>query len=435
MELTICYCIIYLIEALILWQYATNLLRPKYNRCYEGLLLLCLYSILLFIFSEQDFLTNALSFLLANFIFLIVMYQTKWFSALFHASITTIVMGISELMVLAIMSHFAPDFFAERNYFRNLVILTILSKTLYLLILYFLSNFFIEKKDKNLCYDKTSLILTFVPLSSLCILLTLIEICTNAKLTLVLDWMISISAILILVINLFIFAINNHTQKKNIEFTEMQLLLQKEYDASQYYKLLLEQTENHNIIIHDIKKHLHSIALLNQQGESEKINSYIQRIIDFSDLNRTVRLCDNDLLNAILCRYLKQCQEKNISFRTDIRSNTTDFINTEDLTALFCNLLDNAYESSLKMENSSIELHMCNKPNTTLTLITMTNSCRKNPFFKNSKWLVSTKDQPLHHGFGIKSIERIIAKYQGCMEMYYDEETLTFHTIITLTHS
>ena len=134
MELTICYCIIYLIEALILWQYATNLLRPKYNRCYEGLLLLCLYSILLFIFSEQDFLTNALSFLLANFIFLIVMYQTKWFSALFHASITTIVMGISELMVLAIMSHFAPDFFAERNYFRNLVILTILSKTLYLLI-------------------------------------------------------------------------------------------------------------------------------------------------------------------------------------------------------------------------------------------------------------------------------------------------------------
>ena len=131
-----------------------------------------------------------------------------------------------------------------------------------------------------------------------------------------------------------------------MEFTEMQLLLQKEYDASQYYKLLLEQTENHNIIIHDIKKHLHSIALLNQQGESEKINSYIQHIVDFSDLKGSARLCDNNLLNAILCRYFKQCQEKNIAFRTDIRSNVADFINTEDLTALFCNLLDNAYEKA-----------------------------------------------------------------------------------------
>ena len=135
MELTICYCIIYLIEALILWQYATNLLRPKYNRCYEGLLLLCLYSILLFIFSEQSFLINTTSFLIANFIFLIIMYHLKWYSALFHASITTIVMGMSELIVLSIMSHFAPDFFAERNYFRNLVILTIFDFIFYSIII------------------------------------------------------------------------------------------------------------------------------------------------------------------------------------------------------------------------------------------------------------------------------------------------------------
>lgn len=435
MELYICYFFVYFIEALILLEYTSNLFYSKYKKTYEIGLLFFLYGILLFIFNQQDLLTNTLSFLLINFLFIFVMYRIKWFSALFHASITTIVMGMSELMVFSIISHFAPDFFTEKNYFRNLIILIIFSKTIYLLILYFLARIFRKKKEGNIPHNKTSLFLTFVPVASIFIYITLTEICMYAELSLFLDWMISISAILVLCINLFIFVINNYTQKKNIEFTEMQLLLQKEYDASQYYKLLLEQTENHNIIIHDIKKHLHSIALLNQQGESEKINSYIQRIIDFSDLNRSVRLCDNDFFNAILCRYLKQCQEKNISFRTDIRSNTTDFINTEDLTALFFNLLDNAYESSLKMENSSIELHMCNKPNTTLTLITMTNSCRKNPFFKNSKWLVSTKDQPLHHGFGIKSIERIIAKYQGCMEMYYDEETLTFHTIITLTHS
>lgn len=343
-------------------------------------------------------------------------------------------MSMSELMVLSLMSYFAPNFYAEKTYFRNLVILLTFSKTIYLLVLYFLSHFFKEKQEKRQHYNKTTFILTFVPAASMCINFTLIGICLNTDLSLFVDWMISISAVLVLCINLFIFAMNNYTQRKNIEFTEMQLLLQKEYDASQYYKMLLEQNENHNIIIHDIKKHLHSIAALNQRGESEQIDAYIQRITEFSDLKTSVRVCDNDLLNAILCRYMKQCRESDISFRTDIRSGTADFIDTEDLTALFCNLLDNAVDSAMKMTNSFIELHMSNKRNTTLTLITMTNSCRRNPFSPNSKRLVSNKSNPFRHGFGMKSIERVIAKYQGNMEIYYDEETLTFHTIITLNH-
>ena len=434
MEIYICYFFLYLIEALILWQYASNLFRSKFDKLRESLLLTFIYTVLLFIFLYQDFFVNTLTFLLGNFLFFIILYQIKCFSALFHSLITTVTMVTSELMVFSSMKQFAPDFFAERTYFRNLIILSIFSKTVYFLILYFLSHLFKEKIKQDIPHDKTSLIFTVMPITSLCILLTLTGICIKAELSLILDWMISISSIFVLCINLFIFAINNYNQRKSIEFTEMQILLQKEYDASQYYKMLLEQNENHNIIIHDIKKHLQSIASLNQQGESEKIDAYIQRIIDFSSLRDSVRVCDNDLLNAILCRYQKQCRESDISLRTDIRSGTANFINTEDLTSLFCNLLDNAFESAMKMANSFIELHMSNKKNTTLTLITMTNSCRRNPFFPNSKRLVSQKSNPLRHGFGMKSIERVVTKYQGYMEIYYDEETLTFHTIIALNH-
>lgn len=37
-----------------------------------------------------------------------------------------------------------------------------------------------------------------------------------------------------------------------MEFTEMQLLLQKESDSAQYYKMLNAQNENQRILIHDI---------------------------------------------------------------------------------------------------------------------------------------------------------------------------------------
>ena len=84
-----------------------------------------------------------------------------------------------------------------------------------------------------------------------------------------------ISAVLLLLINLLVFGITQYNQKKSREFTEMQLLLQKESDSAEYYKMLLSQNENRSILIHDIKKHLQSIKLLNEKGESEKIDAYI----------------------------------------------------------------------------------------------------------------------------------------------------------------
>lgn len=36
------------------------------------------------------------------------------------------------------------------------------------------------------------------------------------------------------------------------------------------------------------------------------------------------------------------------------------------------------------------------------------------------------------HGFGLKSIRKIVAKYNGNIQIYYNSDTLTFHAIITL---
>lgn len=68
-------------------------------------------------------------------------------------------------------------------------------------------------------------------------------------------------------------------EKKNQEYTELHSLLQKQSDFAEYYQVLLKQYENQSILIHDIKKHLQSIDLLNQQKEYDKISAYIQQLI------------------------------------------------------------------------------------------------------------------------------------------------------------
>lgn len=54
-------------------------------------------------------------------------------------------------------------------------------------------------------------------------------------------------------VNLLVFGINQYNQKKSQEYTDMQLLLQKESDFAQYYEMILSQSENQSILIHDIK--------------------------------------------------------------------------------------------------------------------------------------------------------------------------------------
>lgn len=78
--------------------------------------------------------------------------------------------------------------------------------------------------------------------------------------------------------------------------------------------------------------------------------------MESSDLKETSKICDNEMLNAILCRYQRQCNEKHIVFHTDIRSGTVQNIYQHDLTSLFCNLLDNAVESADNIPDSFIEL-------------------------------------------------------------------------------
>ncbi len=131
--------------------------------------------------------------------------------------------------------------------------------------------------------------------------------------------------------NLLVFGINQYDQQKNTAFTEMQVLLQKEYDSTEYYKMLLQQNDNQRILIHDIKKNLQTIDLLNEKKDFDKIKAYIHQLLKSSDLKEFSRLCDHEMLNAILSRYKHQCSVKNIDFIVDIRNETIFFYPTVTL--------------------------------------------------------------------------------------------------------
>ena len=433
MEIIICYIIIYLIEAFTIKQYCSSLFISKHSASIVSATVVLLYSILFAISFIENALLNTLAFLILNFIFMLFSYDVEWITALFHSVVTTITMCLSELVIVGIVSNLATNYYRSDSYLENLIFLTLTSKPLYFFILYMISHILINPPKKQHGNNTLEIILfSIIPLVSFWVALTFVSICYYAELPNNINRMVTVSAILLLLSNLVIYGIYAHSAEKNQNFTELQLELQKESDAVLYYKMLLERNEVQNILIHDIKKHLQSISLLNEQGNTKKISAYIARLISSSNLQTDVRVCDNELLNAILCRYKRYCTEHHISIHTDIRSDTVNFMTENDLTSLFCNLMDNAIESASKQKDPLIELYVTFKPQANLTVITLINSCSSNPFHKSNGKLCSTKKDNAKHGFGLKSITRIIQRYHGNMELYYDKNDQLFHTIITL---
>lgn len=424
MQNAVCYFFSFVVEAIILWQYSSKLFssrRPIRSR----ILMLCgLYFILFCVSLAESIWINTILYFFLTLIFLITQYLMDWNATLFHTSILTAIMSMSELIVYGITKHFAPHFLDNGRDFYHLVFFSVFSKLIFLAVAYILMHL-MQKSEKDAApYDQSVFLLVSTPLTSIFVMFAFICIGESVSLPSSVDWMVVVGAVLLLLSNLLVFQINQFNREKSIEFTELQLLFQKESDSSQYYKMLNEQHENQRILIHDIKKHLQSIDTLTEQREYEKVQAYIHQLVLSQDLKETSRLCDHELLNSILCRYAQQCGDNGITLHTDIRSKTADFMADNDLTALFCNLLDNAVAAAAIVPDSFIEITTSKRDKTPFVVITVINSCRSNP--------TTSKADRGRHGFGIKSIRKVVDRYNGDLQMYYSEETHTFHTIITL---
>ena len=366
MEMTAILFFSYIVEAIIIWQYSSELFEPKRIRKICLLALCGIYLILFCASLVKSTWLNISLYLIANFIFLYTQYHLKWYSALFHTTIITAIMGTSELIVYAVLKYFAPDFWNNSQNHSSKWLFLIFNKLAFFMIINILTHLLKKQRKNTDQTDKSVFLLLFIPISSIFVVMIFATIGETLTLPPSIDLAVSMGCALLLVANLLVFGINQYNQKQSQEFTKMQLHLQKEVDSAEYHKMLLSQNENQRILIHDIKNHLQSIEMLNDEGEPEKVHGYIEHLLQSSDLKETSRLCDHELLNSILCRYNRQCNEEHIDFHTDIRKGTVDFLAENDLTSLFCNLLDNAVKATCNIPDSFIELTANKKQRTPL---------------------------------------------------------------------
>lgn len=380
------------------------------------------------------FWLNYIAFFVVNVILSYTLFCISRKKAYFHAFLMTAIMAITELLIVVVMAWYFSIFVAYKRDMTTLILSTILCKILYYLCLQIILQEFFKRKKDDSESGVITIVLCIIPLISVWIMTTFLLVGFYGTLPLNLAWLVLISAILMLIINIVILGIYSYTQKEKRKCTEMQLQLQKEKTDSIYYQMLSEQNENQRILIHDIRKHLSVISGLLDVESNESVKTYIDQIVNSPALRNEIRLCDNPTLNLILVRYVTVCEKEGIQFGIDIRKGCLYFMQMEDITALFSNILENAVEASRGAENAFMELDV-RKENSGLVLITLVNSCEDKPVMSLDGGFLSHKRDLNNHGFGMKSVEKAVRKYGGNLTAYYDEKERVFHTVIALDGS
>lgn len=432
MENFIYYTIIYITEAIILWLYTRRMFSPRHQIFPEAFSLTVCYAALLGLNMLQISWLNLVAFFIVNFLFILFSYRVSLPSALFHTTVVTVAMTVGELIAVNCLFHIAYNFYSQQYSARNMIISAIFNKLIYFFILQLIVHINARQKKSSEHFDSGIILLVISALVSIFFLMTLVILCENIDYSRTMDRMVTASVILILIWNLLVFGFYSFSLKRNEEFTSLQLQLQREESYEQYQKQLMQEDQNQKILIHDMRNHLQTISILNKKGDAEKIDEYIAEIIHSPALQTTAKISNHYLLNNILNRYIRQCRKKKIDFRADIRKHSVSFLSDKDITSLFCNLLDNALEASTDLPDAFIDLSVVYKEDLSMTIVTLINSCDHNPFSEHKGALLTSKSNPEKHGFGLKSIRHVAESYNGNINLYYEEESKTFHSVLTL---
>ena len=219
--------------------------------------------------------------------------------------------------------------------------------------------------------------------------------------------------IMFLIISIFMIFV-----KLNVDSFEYSSFKENKHTELQAMAKSLELINNiytdRNIIHHDVKHHFSTIKYLVDSGEYKQVANYVNKLVEKVDLIDNKRICANNVVNGVLILKNDICKKQNIKLNMDIRMREETKIDEYDLVKLFSNAIDNSIEANLKIDDLSkrfININVIEEASfLSLNVRNATDVKGKISLHKTSK-----KDK-YNHGIGIKSIKKVVSKYNGTIE-------------------
>ena len=429
MGMIISYAASHIIEAIILWISMSQMYSHRFRQWITGLAIFAGHAVMFGVFCTCNIYVVTLVNIVTYIVLIALLYDISIGYTVFWAIILNTVIALSEQIVIFILRYAAGVNYIELNNIVSCAMVVCLCKVVYFIITQIMVR--IQNRRKSSAGSDLSMLLLMVTLiASLTVFVTLYLIADeydiNGKDS---AWAV-MSSVLLIFANILVLWVNIRISDRNAENARMKLQLEQERADTKYYKLAYEKNESLEILRHDISNHLNTLL---DMGSDEDVKKYIMGIMKDYSIGRRTTFSKSNVLNGLVNQYMEQCQNEGIELLVDIRLGTVENIAATDVVALFGNVLSNAYEAVMQCSKDIYPyIELVVKRSGDIIIIKESNSCAAAPKMSGGQLISVKKDTQKKHGYGMKSIDKVVEKYNGSHMEEYDEENREFSISIIL---
>lgn len=239
---------------------------------------------------------------------------------------------------------------------------------------------------------------------------------------------VTIILILFLVLDLHLtYLIYKMSEAYELE-KKYELLNQQSQLQLSAYKDLNGKYDVSRKIIHDVRKHVSALEGLINNNNAEAAEKYKGMLN--KELNRLIPQfeSDNPIFSVIINDKLTLAEGMNIDFKVNVEY--SDFTMSDlDVTAIFANLLDNAFEACAELPENKRYVQLSVARHNYFLIIYLENTYKEVQLDERKK-LRSTKSN--HQGIGLSNVKSAVEKYGGSFGVKTEEDLFKAEILISL---
>lgn len=184
-----------------------------------------------------------------------------------------------------------------------------------------------------------------------------------------------------------------------------------------YYESMEQQHFEIRRMRHDMSNHLQTLSVL---PEKEK-EDYIRNLLDNTATIRNLHYCGDATVNAVLTVKASAMEELGIEFSYKMDIPTELALSKTDICALFANALDNAIEACKQLPEETRMIILESRMQKGMFALSVKNPVPEDATLirdeKQKGLFLTTKADYKNHGIGLKSMEDVVRRKDGKMEI------------------
>lgn len=227
---------------------------------------------------------------------------------------------------------------------------------------------------------------------------------------------------ILIVANFAMIYVINSIEKSTERDRDLRLLRQQISIQTENYRALKENYSVQRKSTHEFERHIQVIRDLLDQKEYESAQDYVRQL----QANRTLKVfsisSNNPVIDVVLNQKHQVAQENGIKMRVKVNDLSAITIGKNELVVLISNLLDNAIEACMRIENNR-EI-VCNILMEGNIYLSIRNTSLPVTIIHGE--IPTTKQETTEHGYGLQAVRYILDQLNAEYTFAYNDGWFQF---------